>query len=155
MLADEHFIKPFNPDLDSELLVDTSKVAGCGYILIQRTQEGGVNIIRCGSMAAKQGWAVMSPIESKSTGIGWMVEHCSHYLKGSSKVIKIFSDHFPLVRIFSKCTSELSQRFWNIRSRLMDYRIQVCWVPGNQQLAADALGRNPVWPGTAENCEEG
>ena len=52
VLADERYIKPFDPDLDSELLVDTSKVSGCGYILIQRNKEGGVNIIRCGSTAA-------------------------------------------------------------------------------------------------------
>ena len=36
----------------------------------------------------------------------------------------------------------------------MDYRIQVVWVPGKLQQAADALGRNPVWPGSAENNEE-
>ena len=50
---------------------------------------------------------------------------------------------------------DLSQRLWNVRSHLMDYKIEVCWVPGKQQLAADALGRNPVWPGTTENNEEG
>ena len=36
----------------------------------------------------------------------------------------------------------------------MDYKIRVSWVPGKQQLAADALGCNPVWPGTAENSVE-
>ena len=36
----------------------------------------------------------------------------------------------------------------------MDYKLDVCWVPGKQQMAADALGRNPVWHGTAENNEE-
>ena len=70
-------------------------------------------------------------------------------------MIKVVTDHFPLVRTFSKCLSELSQRLWNVRSRLMDYRIQVCWVPGKLQQVADALGRNPVWPGSAENNEEG
>ena len=25
------------------------------------------------------------------------------------------------------------------------------WVPGKQQVAADALGQNPVWPGTVEH----
>jgi hypothetical protein len=33
----------------------------------------------------------------------------------------------------------------------MDYRIQVSWNPGKQQLAADTLYWNPVWPGTLEN----
>ena len=48
VLTDERYNKPFDPNLDTELLVDTSRVSGCGYILIQ----GTVNIVRCGSMAA-------------------------------------------------------------------------------------------------------
>ena len=137
VLVDEQFIKAFDPNLHTELLVDTSKVPGCGYILIQRTQEGAVHIIRCGSMAAKRGWAGMSPIESEFRGIGWAVEHCAYYLKGSSKVMKIVTDHFPLVLIFEKSMFDLSQRRWNVRSRLMDYKIQVCW----QQMAADGSRR--------------
>ena len=54
VLTDERFIKAYNPDLYTELLVDTSKIAGCGCILIQRTEEGVVHIIRCGSLAAKK-----------------------------------------------------------------------------------------------------
>ena len=54
VLLDERFIKSFDPSLDTELLVDTSKVAGCGYILIQCTLEGAVHIIWCGNMAAKR-----------------------------------------------------------------------------------------------------
>ena len=154
ILSDDRYNRPFDPSLDTELLVDTSKVSGCGYILLQRRPDGGVNIVRCGSVAAQRGWAGMSPIESECTGIGWAVQHCGYYLKGSSKVIKVITDHYPLGRVFSKGMYELSQRLWNIRSQLMDYKLDVCWVPGKQQMAADALGRNPVWHGTAENNEE-
>ena len=69
-------------------------------------------------------------------------------------MVKVITDHFPLVWIFEKNMFDLSQRLWSVRSRLMDYKIQVCWIPGKQQMAADTLGRNPVWPGTAENSEE-
>ena len=131
--------------------MDTSKIAGDGYILIQCTQAGEVHIIRCVSVSAKKKWASMAPIEEEATGIGWAVEHCSHYLKGSDKVVTIITDHHPLVAVFDKCVFDLSQHLWNMRSHLMDYRIQVAWVPGKQQVAADALGQNPVWLGTAEN----
>ena len=96
----------------------------------------------------------MAPIEAEATGIGWAVEHCSYDLKGSDKVVTIVTNHYPLVAVFDKCAFDLSQRLWNVRSRLMDYRIQVSWVPGKQQLAADALGQNPIWPGTVENSGE-
>ena len=41
-----------------------------------------------------------------------------------------------------------------MRSLLMDQRLEVKWAPGKQQTAANDLGCNPVWPGTAENTEE-
>ena len=47
ILTDEGFIKPFNSDLDTKLLVDTPKVAGARYILIQRAKDGTVHIVRC------------------------------------------------------------------------------------------------------------
>ena len=34
VLTDERIIKSYDPDLYTELLVDTSKVAGCWYILM-------------------------------------------------------------------------------------------------------------------------
>lgn len=155
VLCDEKYIKPFDPSLDTELLVDTSKVAGAGYLLIQRPQGEGepVHIVRCGSVAAKKSWASMAPVEAEATGLGWAVQHCSHYLKGSDKTIAVITDHYPLVSVFDKCVFDLSQRLWNVRSLIMDQRLEVRWVPGKQQAAADALGRNPVWPGTAENAE--
>ena len=54
-------------------------------------------------------------------------------------MVKIVTDHYPLVSVFNKRVFDLSQRLWNVRSRLMDYKIEVTWVPGKQQMAADAL----------------
>ena len=56
-----------------------------------------VNIVRCGNVTAKRSWASMAPIEAAATGIDWVVDHCSHYLKGSDKVVTVVTDHFPLV----------------------------------------------------------
>ena len=86
ILSDERYIKPSDPELYTELLVDTSKVAGAGTILIQRSQDGTVHIVRCGSVAAKKSWASMALIEAEDAGIGWAVEHYSHYLKSSDKI---------------------------------------------------------------------
>ena len=96
-------------------------------------------------MAAKKSWASMAPVEAEAAGIGWAVERCSHYLKGSDKIISGITDHYPLVSVFDKWVFDLSQRLWNVRSLLMDQRLEVKWVPGKQQTAADALGCNPVW----------
>ena len=105
-------------------------------------------------MAAKRSLASMAPIEAEAAGIGWAMEHCSHYLKGSDKTISVVTDLYPLVAVLGKCVFDLSQRLWNVRSLLIGQRLEVKWIPGKQQVAADALGCNPVWPGTAENSGE-
>ena len=81
-------------------------------------------------MATKRSWASMAPIEAEASGIGWAVEHCSHYLKGSDKTISVVTDHYPLVAVFGKCVLDLSQRLWNVRSLLMGQRLEVKWIPG-------------------------
>ena len=134
----ERFIKAFDPNLYTELLVDTSTVAGAGYILIQRTQAGMVNIIWCGSVAAKRSWASMAPIEAEATGIGWAVNHCSHYLKGSDKVVKVVTDHFPLVAVFDKCVFDLSQP---LERQLSPYGLQDSGLLGAGE--ASACRRRP------------
>ena len=113
-----------------------------------------MNIIRCGSVDVKRIWASKTTIESVAISIGWAVDHCSHYLKGSDKVVTVVTDHFPLVALFEKCVFDLLQRLGNVRFHMMDQRMKVKWVPGKEHLAANALGRNPVWPGTVENSVE-
>ena len=98
-------MKPFDPELDTELLVGPSKVAGAGYILIQRSQEGSVHIVRCGSGAAS-----MAPIRTEAAVIGWAVEYCAHFLKRSDKTISVITDRYPLVAVIGKCVLDLSQR---------------------------------------------
>ena len=45
VLCDEKYIKPFDPELDTELLVDTSKIAGAGYLLIQHPPVKGDPVV--------------------------------------------------------------------------------------------------------------
>jgi hypothetical protein len=155
-LSNNKHIKAFDPELESDLFVDTSRISGAGYILIQHTgkEEEPVNIIRCGSVSAKPSWANMAPVEAEGTGLAWAVGHCEHYLKGSDKTIGVVTDHHPLVGIFKKSIFDLSTRLWNVRSAIMDYNLRVRWVEGKRQLVADALGRNPVWKGSEENNDK-
>ena len=84
VLTDERFLKAFDSTLYTMLLVDTSKVTGAGYILIQHTQAGMVNIVRCGNVTAKRSWASMAPIETEATDIDWVVCPSSPSASGTS-----------------------------------------------------------------------
>ena len=96
VLTDERFLKAFDSTLYTVLLVDTSKVTGAGYIiiqhtqagmvniLIQHTQVGMVNIVWCGNVTAKRSWASMAPIEAEATDIDWVVCPSSPSASGTS-----------------------------------------------------------------------
>ena len=71
------------------MLVDSSKVGGIGYILLQVSEEILPNgmprllMIRCNSIAPKKEWRGYSPIEMELLGLFWSFMDCSYYILGS------------------------------------------------------------------------
>ena len=59
-------------------------------------------------------------------------------------------DHSPAGSIMQKSLSELSKKLLWLWLELLDYNIQVIYLPGHKQTIADALSRYPsnitVWP---------
>ena len=64
-------------------------------------EEGGqkANIVGCGSIATKDEWQNLSPIEVEAMGIGWATAHVDFYIQGAP-VITCITDHLPLVDIW-------------------------------------------------------
>jgi hypothetical protein len=61
--SSKKYLKLFHVKLVPNLLGDTSKVHGSGYLMYQTTASGRVHRIKCGSVAARPSWSRMSPIE--------------------------------------------------------------------------------------------
>jgi hypothetical protein len=59
----------------------------------------------------------------------------------------VLTDHRPLLGIFNKCLSEISNpRLLRFREKLANFSFQLQWIPGKLHAIADALSRAPVQP---------
>ncbi|XP_064469534.1 uncharacterized protein LOC135384254 [Ornithodoros turicata] len=82
-------------------------------------------------------------IEKEGLALAWACEKFQEYLIG--KEFRLETDHKPLVGILStKFLDELTLRLQRIRMSLMRYSYTVAYVPSKEQVAADALSRNPL-----------
>ena len=82
-------------------------------------------------------------VEKECLAIVWAIRKFRHYLIGAH--FTIHTDHKPLEWLESSKTSKsLSQRIecWSLELRAFDF--DIVHVPGNTNLNADALSRQPI-----------
>ena len=133
IVAKSKWVTPFDVNLKTKLLVDSLKLGGIGYILLQETGEtlpGGepkMNMVKCNSIAPKSSWRGYSPLEMELMGLYWAPSNCSYYILGSQRPITVITDHKPLVGTFSKPLFENTARILKLRLELMQFNLDVVW----------------------------
>ena len=130
LLTSPLLVKPFDPNMNTALLTDASRLNGMGYALVQYWPDNKdvMNLIQCGSASFTPTQQNYATIELEALAIKW--------------------DHKPLVGIFAKDLQDLTnQRLINFREKLVDYNFQVVWDAGKNHLIADALSRAPTSEG--------
>ena len=138
-------VKYFDPNLQTELLTDASKLQGLGYALVQRQTDGQLRLIQCGSRSLTSAERNYARIELEALAIQWAIQKSRHYLLGLQK-FKVVTDHNPLLGIFKKDLDGMeNKRLQRIRLKLMDYCFEVAWVAGKNHQIADALSRSPIF----------
>ena len=118
----------FDPDKRTEILVDASPV-GLGAILCQldpHTDERQVVAYASRSLTATE--QRYSQTEREALAIVWSCEYFHLYVYG--KPITIFTDHKPLVHIYSNPTSKTSARLERWSLRLQPYQVVVAYRKG-------------------------
>ena len=149
LLISKSVVHPFNPDKETILLTDASRLHGLGFALLQM-QDGNVNysLIQCGSCSLTETQERYATVELECLAIQWAVNKCEFYLRGLPD-FKILTDHRPLVGLFKKSLHQLENaRLMRMREKLTNNTFHVEWVEGKNHLIADALSRAPVF--TAE-----
>ena len=138
-------VKPFDPNLKTELLTDSARLAGMGYALIQKERDSeGQRLICCGSKAFTPTQQRYSTMEVECLGVVWAIKHCKFYLLGM-KHFAVLTDHRSLVGVFKQPLREVaSPRCRILREKVAGFNFEVQYVKGKthytQCEAAHAAG---------------
>jgi hypothetical protein len=135
----------FDMSLPTELLTDASRTKGLGYALIQRTPEGEVRLISCGSRSLSSAESRYATIELEALAITYGIQNCHYYLFGMPR-FTVLTDHRPLEGVFRKDLQDIkNSRLQRLRLKVCDYAFDVQYTPGKTHLIADALSRAPIF----------
>jgi len=143
-LTSDAVVKPFNPELETMLLTDASRLYGLGYILMQKDMSGRHHIVQAGSRSLSSAEKNYATIELECLGVQWATRCCDHYLAGCPR-FEVVTDHKPLLGVFAKSFVDLENpRLRRICEKLQTYRFHARWTAGKEHQIADALSRHPV-----------
>ena len=67
----------------------------------------------------------------------------------------VCTDHRSLVHVFEKNIADVENpRLRSYREKLQEYSFKVSYLKGEQNLIADMLSRNPVWPAEQDDSND-
>ena len=141
LLSSDTALAHYSPHHKTWVAADASN-AGIGAVLMQE-QDGKRRPVVFASRSLTDAEKNYAVIEKEALAATWAVERFSQFLLGMNFIIE--TDHKPLIPLLSSkeiaCMPPRIQRF---RLRLMRFSPTVEYVPGKQQVTADALSRAPV-----------
>ena len=96
-------------------------------------------------------------IELECLAAAWAMQKCRQFLVGLP-TFKLVTDHKPLVHVLNDYALDQLDNPWLLRLRLkiQRYPFVASWIPGKQNIGADALSRAPVkQPTSTDELGEG
>jgi Retroviral aspartyl protease./Reverse transcriptase (RNA-dependent DNA polymerase)./Integrase core domain. len=125
------------PDFDKQFIVTVDAAKhGSGAILSQVTDNNDLPVAFA-SMAFTKGELNKSVIEKELTAIHWAIKFFKPYIYGTKFLVR--SDHKPLQYLFAK--KDPSSKLTRMRLDLLEYDFEIEYIPGKQNVGADALSR--------------
>lgn len=150
VLSDIRTLNYFDKNLPTSIYVDASPV-GLSGILTQANPDGTINVVSYGSRALSDVESRYSQIEREMMAVVWACEHYHLYIYGA-QVIKIYTDHKPLLGLMKKTTGQSTARLEKFLLRLTPYKVELEHIPGNRN-TADFLSRHPGIKRVKNNSE--
>jgi hypothetical protein len=96
-------------------------------------------------------------IELECMAAAWAMRKCRQFLEGLPS-FQLFTDHRPLIPILNDYHLDKldNPRILRLRLSMQRYVFRASWVPGKENVMADALSRSPVdRPSTEDEMAEG
>ena len=135
----------YQPGQPVQLYTDAACTKGYGFVLQQRQSSGQWRTIMVGSRSLVEAETRYAPIESELTAMAWSLRKARRFLLGVPK-FKVFTDHRPLVSLVNKRRFDEVTNTRLLRNLLKcaDFNMEVVYIKGSTNVAADALSRNPT-----------
>ena len=139
----------FDPKAEHTIQCDASK-QGLGAVLLQNGRP-----VIYASRTLTETEQIYSNIERELVAVVFALERLNHYTAGFR--IPVETDHEPLTSIWKKPIASTSARIQRLLLRLLQYDIDIHYLPGKMNVIADALSRvSPLPPKSTDvktmNC---
>jgi hypothetical protein len=147
----------YNPAHPTSLHVDASRLRGLGFILRQQQTNGSWNVVQAGSRFLSDAESRYAMIELECLAAAWAMRKCRQFLEGLPS-FNLFTDHRPLIPILNDYFLDKldNPRILRLRLSMQRYSFVASWVPGRNNVMADALSRSPVdQPSPTDEIAEG
>ena len=147
-LTSSGILAHYDPKRPTIVAADAS-ANGLGVVLLQTQDDGRRAPICYASRSLTDTEGRYAVIEKEALAATWACEKMSDYILGLDFALE--TDHRPLVPLLStKDLSKMPPRILRFRLRMMRFNPRVIYVPGKNQITADALSRAPVCGPDAE-----
>ena len=140
-LVSSETLAHYNPERTTFLAADACN-NGLGAVLLQLQDDGTKRPICYASRSLTDTEKRYAVIEKEALAATWACEKFKDYITGLQ--FELQTDHKPLVPLLSsKDLSQMPPRILRFRLRMMRYAPTIIYVPGKEQITADALSRAP------------
>lgn len=142
----------YDPSRPTELFSDASRLRGLGFILKQQQSDGQWRMVQAGSRFIAPAESRYAMIELECLGAAWAMSKCKQFLEGLP-TFELVLDHRPLIPILNDYSLDQldNQRLLRLRLKMSRFCFHARWVPGTQNIEADALSRSPTDKPTEED----
>jgi hypothetical protein len=133
----------YDPELPTALRVDASRLRG--FVLRQQILGKKWNVIQVGSRFLSDAETRYAMIELECLGSAWAIQECRQFLEGLPSFL-LLTDHRPLIPILNEYSLDKLEnpRILRLRLKMQRYSFTARWIPGKENIMADALSRAPV-----------
>jgi transposase InsO family protein len=132
-IASPHVLSYFNADKNIVVQTDASKL-GLGAVLLQEEKP-----VAYASRSLSSHEVNYSNIEREFLAVKFACQKFHDYVWNYDVLIQ--TDHLPLVSIWRKGVSETTDRLKNIHYAVSNYKLDIQYIKGKDNVIADALSR--------------
>jgi len=144
-LASPQTLAYYIPGRPVRMFTDAACTRGFGFVLQQLQPDNTWKPIQLGSRALTDAETRYAPIEAEITAITWALRQARKFLIGVPR-FNIYTDHRPLVSLINNKRLEEVENMRILRNliKCQDFNMEVHYIKGSENVAADSLSRHPV-----------